>query len=80
MAYKFIDFLLSHDVALKNTEYVGYTTPIKSVYEEVPAEGGSYEDFKDSYVIEVTEFDEMYKYLGADIKSLMEGEWMKVKI
>ena len=80
LAYKFIDFLLTHEVALKNTEYVGYTTPIKSVYNEVISEGGSYEDFIDSYVIEVTDFDEMYKYLGADIKSLMEGEWMKVKI
>jgi spermidine/putrescine transport system substrate-binding protein len=32
-AEKFIDFLCSQDIALKNTEYIGYSTPNKATYE-----------------------------------------------
>ena len=80
LAYQFIDFLLTDEVAYKNTTYVGYTTPVKSVYDRVTAADGDFSHLTDSYKIEVLEKDEMYKYLGSDIKALIESEWMKIKI
>ena len=35
LAYKFIDFMSSHDASYLNTSYIGYTTARKDVYEEI---------------------------------------------
>ncbi|MGE4274258.1 MAG: PotD/PotF family extracellular solute-binding protein [Desulfitobacterium sp.] len=38
MAQKFIDFMCSTDVAYKNADYIGYSTPHKEVIEMLPVE------------------------------------------
>ena len=37
-AHLFIDFLLRSDIAVRNTEYIGYSTPNKTALEKLPAE------------------------------------------
>ena len=44
MAYAFINFMLTYDSTLQNTEWVGYSTPRKDVFDDVLASGGSFED------------------------------------
>lgn len=80
LAYQFIDFLLTDDAAYDNSLYVGYTSPIKSVYEEIIGVEGDFYHLRDSYQVDVNEKDELYKYLGPDIKALIEGNWLKIKI
>jgi spermidine/putrescine transport system substrate-binding protein len=38
LAEKFIDFMTRKDIALKNTEYIGYSTPNKEAKQELPQE------------------------------------------
>lgn len=33
LAHQFIDYFLSYDVAEQNTDYIGYDSAVKSVYE-----------------------------------------------
>ena len=42
LAHKWINFMLDNEVALKNTIYVGYTSPVKSAFETVTSAGGDY--------------------------------------
>ena len=42
LVHKWINYMLRDDVALKNTEYVGYTSPVKAAFEAVTASGGVY--------------------------------------
>lgn len=79
LAYKFIDFLLTDEIATRNTDDIGYSSPVKSVYEEMTKVGGKYEYLNDSYKITVGEDDEMFRYLGASLKSHIENEWLKIK-
>lgn len=42
LAYKFMDYVISYDAAMGNTEAVGYTSVNKDVFDEVTKEGGLY--------------------------------------
>lgn len=42
LAYKFMDYVISYDAAMGNTEAVGYTSVNKEVFDEVTKEGGLY--------------------------------------
>lgn len=76
LAYKFIDYLTTHEVAKTNTEWIGYTTPINSVYEEVTAEGGYFESCKEAYEVNATDKDHFYRY-NSDLKMTLEDLWLK---
>lgn len=52
-AEKFIDFMTRPDISAKNTDYIGYSTPIPEAVEQLP------DDIKDSLVAYPT--DEMIK-------------------
>ena len=43
LAYEWINFMLSDDIAARNSSYVGYTSPIQSIYDEMSGVGGEYE-------------------------------------
>ena len=49
LAYKFIDYVISYDAAMGNTEAVGYASVNKDVLAEVTKEGGLY-DGNEAYI------------------------------
>lgn len=78
LAHKWIDYMLDAEVALKNTEYVGYTSPVVSAYEAVVAPGGMYEGI-DAYVPRLDNpLDESYNY-DAALKQKLADLWIRVK-
>jgi spermidine/putrescine-binding protein len=74
LAYKFIDFLCQEDVAAQNTEYIGYTTPIKSAYDAVLGTGGCYADYQVAYGLDIQSKDHFYRYNEA-LKNNLEDLW-----
>ena len=78
LAHKWIDYMLDAEVALKNTEYVGYTSPVVSAYEAVVAPGGMYDGI-DAYVPRLDNpLDESYNY-DAALKQKLADLWIRVK-
>ena len=77
LAYDFINFMLEYDHALQNTEYVGYSTPRKDVFLDVLANGGSFEDYSDSYDVRINDNDEVYRY-NSDLKEQMDTKWQEI--
>lgn len=76
-AEKWIDFMCRGDIALKNFEYITYSTP-----NEVAKENIEDEDIKNSEVAfpDLDSFpSEAYQYLGESGDRLYSDEWMKVK-
>jgi len=77
MAYAFINFMMSYESALENTEYVGYSTPRKDVFELVLGVDGIYEDYAESYDVRINLNDEVYRYNTA-LKSRMDTDWQVI--
>lgn len=77
LSYAFINFMLSYENAKQNTEFVGYSTPRKDVFEEMLATGGSFEDYAASYDVRINEFDEVYRY-NEDLKVQMDTKWQEI--
>lgn len=77
LAHEFIDFMLQEDVAYTNTQYVGYSSPVLSVYEQMQED--DYEGI-DAYVPRIGyENDEIFRYQEIEIKKLFAELWTKVK-
>ena len=78
LAHKWIDFMLDNEVALKNTIYVGYTSPNISAFETVTGPGGDYEG-NIAYLPRMDNpNDEVYKYDDA-LKEIITDKWTRVK-
>lgn len=78
LAYKFIDFVLSEDMAYEQTEAVGYTSVVQSVYDAMIAPGGDYED-NDAYVPRTGyDKDEVF-HDNEVIRKKLSELWIKVK-
>ena len=76
-AEKWIDFMCRGDIALKNFEYITYSTP-----NEVAKDNIEDEDIRNSKVAfpDLDSFPtESYKYLGYDADRLYNDAWMEVK-
>ncbi len=76
-AEKWIDFMCRGDIALKNFEYITYSTPNTEAQKNIEDE-----DIKNSKVAfpELTTMKtETFKYLGEDGDKLYSDAWMKVK-
>lgn len=60
LAYKFVDFMASHDAMYSNTSYIGYTSARKDVYEEITSTD---ENFECPYhdVKEITDYESYYE-------------------
>ncbi len=77
LAHKFIDFMISEESAMANTVEVGYTSTVKSVYDEMVA--GEYADIN-AYIVETGyEKDEVFSYQEAEVKKYYADLWTKVK-
>ena len=77
LAHEFIDYFLREDVALRNTQYVGYTSAIKSVREQAAAE-----DFAgiDAYIPRTGyNNDEVFRYQDRTVRKLFAQLWTMVK-
>ncbi len=76
-AHKWIDFMCRGDIALKNFEYITYSTP-----NDVAKDNIEDEDIKNSKVAfpDLNTFPtESYKYLGESGDRLYNDAWMEVK-
>ena len=77
LAYSFMNFMMEYDNACANTVFIGYTSPLMSVSEEMMAteyEGiGAYSPGYDG------EKNEVFRYQEQDIKSYFADLWTKVK-
>ena len=78
-AHKFIDFMCRPEIAVKNFEYLGYSTPNTGVKELVEDE-----NLKNSPIAfpssDVYTGQETYKYLGNDMDEYYNSLWMKIKV
>ncbi len=77
-AEKFIDFMCRADIALKNFEYITYSTPNTAAWELIEEE-----DIKNSEIAfpDLSQYGnlETYVYLGEDGDSLYNELWKEVK-
>ncbi|MDD6135225.1 MAG: ABC transporter substrate-binding protein [Selenomonadaceae bacterium] len=80
-AHKFIDFLCRPDIAAKNFEALGYSTPNVSVREQ-EEEDEVMEDYLDIAFppAEVYRGQETYSYLGEKLDKLYTRLWLQVKV
>lgn len=79
LAYEFIDFMLTYDSAMSNTLEVGYTTPVKKVFEDVIIDSEGFLDFVDTYrVVLNIEQDEFFRYNNT-LKELLDNAWRRVR-
>lgn len=77
LAHKFIDFMLEEENALANTEEVGYSSPVKSAFEEM--KNGTYAGIC-AYVVDTGyEKNEVFRYQEPDTKKYFADLWTKVK-
>ena len=77
LAHAFIDFMLRDDVALANTEYVGYTSVVSSAYEAM--QETTYAGIN-AYVPDISNSkNEIFAYQDTEIKRLFAELWTKVK-
>ena len=79
LANEFIRYITSHDAAMDNSSYVGYTSPNKEVMEELGGKGGDYDGIN-AYTPragydkdEVFQYDEITRKIIADL-------WSRVKV
>jgi len=78
LAHKWINFMLRDDVALKNTEYVGYTSPITSAFEAVTSVGGVYYN-NPAYAPRLDNpLDEVHAY-SSELVSILADKWTRIK-
>jgi spermidine/putrescine transport system permease protein len=77
LAHAFMDFMLEPENAYKNSEYVGYTSPILSVANELAM--GEYEGIS-AYTPDFDgEKNEVFRYQEPEIKEMFADLWTKVK-
>ncbi|MBE5935287.1 MAG: ABC transporter substrate-binding protein [Lachnospiraceae bacterium] len=76
LAYKFMNFILEKENALINTEYIGYSSSVKSVYEEM--QKTTYKGI-DAYVVDDSnKKNEVFRYQSTETKKYMSELWTKV--
>ncbi len=77
LAHAFMNFMIDEENALANTEAVGYSSPVKSAYEQM--QNTVYKGI-DAYVPRTDgKNDEIFKYHKPDIKKFCSELWTKVK-
>ncbi len=78
-AHKFIDFMCRPDIAAKNFDHLGYSTPNTGARDLIEDE-----ELKNSSIAfpspEVYKGQETYKYLGNQMDEYYNSLWMKVKV
>jgi len=78
LAHKWINYMLKDDVALKNTEYVGYTSPVTSAFDAVIAVDGIYYN-NPAYAPRLgNPLDEVHAY-SPELVTILSDKWTRVK-
>jgi spermidine/putrescine-binding protein len=75
LAYEFINYFLSYEVALDNAIEIGYTSPRRDVISYI-IENEEYD--ASGYVILVTENDDVFRY-NTELKRKIEEAWVRVR-
>lgn len=76
-AETFINFMCETDIALENINYINYSTPLKTVYDELDEER---RNNKVAYPDEASLVNcEEFKNLPKDVNTLIENLWIQVK-
>lgn len=78
LAHEFINYVLSHDASLDNTETVGYASTNQEVLDEVTAEGGIYAENEAYLPRSGYEKDEVFQD-NLVLKQKLSELWIKVK-
>ena len=79
LAYNWINFMNRHESSLSNSIEVGYTSPFKSVVEEITGPDGDYEDYADYYDIQYNPKNEIYRF-DSQLKIKINDYWVKLKL
>ncbi len=79
LAHEFISFVCSYEMAYSNSGYVGYTSPIAAVMEDLSGEGGDFEGINAYLPRTDNELDEVFVY-NAETRKVISNLWSKVKI
>ena len=79
LAHEFINFVCEYESAYDNSSYVGYTSPVQEVMDDIYGEGGDYEGINAYMPRTDNENDETFVYNEATRK-LISNLWSKVKI
>lgn len=77
LAHEYIDFFLQEDVAITNTEYIGYDSAVESVYEYFRDEG--YAGNSGCAPDTSNEKNEEFRNQDKDTKAFCANLWTKVK-
>ncbi len=77
LAYEWINFMLDEDNAYDNSSYVGYTSPVKSVADELAET--EYEDNEAYAPTFGYKKNEVFRYQQTNIKQIYADLWTKVK-
>ena len=79
LAQEFMNFVSEYDIAYDNSSYVGYTSPVQEVMDDLYGPDGDYEGIN-SYIPRTdNENDEVFVYNEATRK-IISNLWSKVKI
>jgi len=79
LAQEFMNFVSEYDMAYDNSSYVGYTSPVQEVMDDIYGPDGDYEGIN-SYIPRTdNENDEVFVYNEATRK-MISNLWSKVKI
>ncbi len=77
LAEQFMDYMLEYDVVVQNTDFVGYTTPVTQVREDL--KDTDYEGIN-AYTPEFgAENNEVFRYQDSETRQLFSDLWTKVK-
>lgn len=74
-AYEFINFMMSYDSSLQNTDWVAYTSPRQDVIDALLLDG--YDAYEASFDVKINENDQVYRY-NEDLKLEIDDSWQQI--
>lgn len=77
LAEQFMDYMLEYDVVVQNTDFVGYTTPVTQVREDL--KDTDFEGINAYDPVFGAENNEVFRYQDSETRQLFSDLWTKVK-
>lgn len=74
-AYDFINFMLSYESALQNTDWVGYTSPRQDVIDALLLDG--YDAYESSFDVRINANDQVYRF-NDTLKTEIDNSWQEI--
>jgi spermidine/putrescine transport system substrate-binding protein len=74
-AYEFINFMMSYESSLQNTDWVAYTSPRQDVIDALLLDG--YDLYEASFDVKINENDQVYRY-NEDLKLEIDESWQQI--